>query len=152
MSKALSLQERFEDKVELIPFSTCHFWNACANHRGYGQISIGAKMVSAHRASYELYVDKIPEGMHVLHKCDNPPCVNPDHLFLGTNYDNVKDRDSKGRQVSAKGEDNPGAKLKECDVIDIRSSEMTKAQLSRKYNVSHRLIRNVINRTAWRHV
>lgn len=91
-----SLKERFEEKVILIPFSDCHYWTAAINPTGYGWLYVGketGKRVSttAHRVSYELYKGPIPDGMMVLHNCDNRLCVNPNHLRLGTNSDNMMD-------------------------------------------------------------
>lgn len=122
--------------------------------KGYGMISIGEKMVTSHRAAYELYIGKITDGLHVLHKCDNPSCVNPDHLFLGTNADNVRDRDNKGRGAKLKGELNGNSKLTVDDVIAIRSiyPKLSMPKLSKKYGVSIKLIWNIVNRQAWKHV
>ncbi len=80
----------------------CWLWLAYKTKRGYGQFSINKKSFRANRISYELFVGKIPDGLFVCHSCDNPPCVNPDHLWLGTQLDNVIDRDRKGRQCRGK--------------------------------------------------
>lgn len=80
----------------------CWFWIAARFQQGYGVFQDEGKALRAHRVSWEMAHGKIPAGMHVLHTCDNPSCVRPDHLFIGTNADNMRDRDSKGRQ--AKGE------------------------------------------------
>ena len=96
----MSLRERFERKFMPEPISGCWIWTGSLNkrHNGYGQIRIGdGKPLLAHRASYELHIGTIPDGMCVLHKCDVPCCVNPNHLFLGTHADNMRDCHSKGR-------------------------------------------------------
>lgn len=93
------LADRFWEKIEKT--DTCWFWTAGMSD-GYGRINRGvptSELVLAHRLSWELHFGSIPNGMNVLHKCDSRPCVRPDHLFLGTNVDNTKDRESKGRGV-----------------------------------------------------
>lgn len=77
--------------------SGCWVWIGHRAKSGYGRIQNKGKKVRSHRLSYETYVGKIPDGMNVLHRCDNPPCINPDHLFLGTHKDNMKDAQNKGR-------------------------------------------------------
>ena len=82
------------------PMTGCHLWIGGADPDGYGVISRQGrrgKQERAHRVAYELFVGPIPDGICVLHRCDTPACVNPEHLFLGTNLDNVRDRDAKGR-------------------------------------------------------
>lgn len=86
---------RFIAKIEKT--QSCWLWTGPLSQSGYGRASRGTKKVRAHRASYELFVGPIPEGMCVLHKCDIPRCVNPDHLFIGTHLDNMRDMESKGR-------------------------------------------------------
>lgn len=89
-------QERFESKITKQE-TGCWLWNAARRASGYGVFSYNGKPVTASRVSYILYNGQDPGQLHVLHKCDNRLCVNPDHLFLGTNKDNVEDRKSKGR-------------------------------------------------------
>ena len=85
--------------------TACHQWTAHTNRKGYGKFRVGTKKVSlSHRVSYEIHRGPMPDGLCVLHSCDNPTCVNPDHLWLGTHQENVADRDAKGRHVSANGE------------------------------------------------
>lgn len=111
------------------------------------------KLLRAHRAAYELFVGPIPVGMWVLHRCDNPPCVNPHHLFLGTNTDNVHDMIAKGRNRT--GESHTNAKLTESDVNEIRriyergDMERGARPLARKYGVSSTAISNIVQGRVW---
>lgn len=94
------LRERFEERIQPEPMSGCHLWTGSTN-KCYGVVGKGGRsggMFQAHRLSWEFSNGPIPDGLHVLHKCDTPACVNPDHLFLGTNGDNIRDAIAKGRQ------------------------------------------------------
>ncbi|MEM7630580.1 MAG: HNH endonuclease signature motif containing protein [Pseudomonadota bacterium] len=86
--------------------------------------------------SYELYVGKIPDGMIVRHKCDNPPCINPDHLEIGTHADNTRDMIERGRKHQQTSFCNRKSKLTESDVQDIRTSSMTLPQICAKYGIA----------------
>lgn len=91
--------KRFFKKLTIpYDFQACWVWNGGRRQKGYGFFRIAGKRVRAHRFSYELFVGKIPADLFVLHRCDNPPCVNPLHLFLGTAADNYHDMVSKGRE------------------------------------------------------
>ena len=91
-----SLLDRFSSKVEPCPATGCWLWTACIT-RGYGRFKLDGVLAIAHRVSWELHVGPIPDGMYVLHRCDVRSCVNPNHLFLGTQLDNMKDASSKDR-------------------------------------------------------
>jgi len=111
------------------------------------------KQIYAHRASFEVHIGIIPVGFGVLHRCDNPPCCNPKHLFLGTAKDNVEDMMAKKRHKF--GEDSPKAILKEQDVVSIRSlrgTGLTFAAIADMYGVSKATIRSVAIKMTWRHI
>jgi HNH endonuclease len=109
---------RFEAKFRVTP--GCWIWEGCKTHQGYGHFRSGMSKnpMKAHRFSYELYVGPVPEDLIVLHKCDNPSCVNPDHLEVGTWADNAADRNYKGRQ--AKGEQNGKTKITDSQVREAK--------------------------------
>lgn len=113
--------ERFTAKYKVDGRTGCWVWQAALwNEDGYGTLGIKEngkwKRVGAHRFSYEHYKGLIPKGLYVCHTCDNPSCVNPEHLFLGTQTDNMSDCKRKGRRPSFVGEKNPNSKLKSKDV------------------------------------
>lgn len=97
---ASNIRTRFLAKVQKT--RKCWIWKSMRRLAGYGYMKINDRRVPAHRVSYEIFVGPIPKGMMVCHKCDNPPCVNPDHLFLGTGKDNFEDMRKKGRYVRPK--------------------------------------------------
>lgn len=116
----------------------------------------GAPGVRAHRLSWEIHRGAIPDGLSVLHKCDNPRCVNPDHLFLGTDADNSADKVAKGRQRAPRGEEMPNAKLTADKVREIRrryaSGGISAAKLGREYGIPAASVFDVIRRRRWAHV
>lgn len=97
----------------------CMEWNG-SKRNGYGRVIINKKTISSHRFSYELYIGKIPDGLCVLHMCDNPSCIRPDHLFVGTYGDNNRDRANKGRTFIASGQKNGNSKLTNYQVKEIK--------------------------------
>ena len=152
LNRDKSFQERFEEKVELIPFSTCHWWIASVSRR-YGQIRRNGKAVPAHRAAYELYIGPIRQGMYVLHTCDHRLCVNPDHLFLGTAQDNMDDMILKGRDKKAHGSKHYSTKLTDKDILKIRSlSGVSQKEIGRMFEVTQASISLIINNKNWKHV
>lgn len=122
MAGSQPLADRLWSRAERVP-SGCMEWQGAQNRDGYGQIRRGRRhegMLGAHRAAWEVAHGPIPEGLPVLHRCDNPPCVNPVHLFLGTNDDNMADKVAKGRQSHTRGESHGAAKLTDAQVAEIR--------------------------------
>ena len=136
----------------------CWEWTGARLPTGYGVFGLDREtMVGAHRVSWELTNGPIPPGMFVCHTCDNPPCVRPDHLFLGTPRANVADMESKGRRVSrgASGSRNANAILAETDIPVIRAAHAAGEpyqEVARRYGVTRSLIGQIVRRKAWRHV
>lgn len=144
---------RFWNKVEKT--SSCWEWKA-ASSGGYGYISVKGQNTRVSRVSYELHFGKIPQGLYVCHKCDNPGCVRPDHLFLGTALDNARDRDNKGRRIPPAGTSNGYHKLSEKNVLDIieiyKSGQYSQEQLGKKYGISQAHVSRLIKKQSWRHI
>lgn len=129
----------------------CWLWLASEN-KGYGQIGMrkGERPIEAHRASWLIHRGEIPDGLFVCHRCDVPACVNPDHLFLGSNTDNR--RDSVEKQRHAHGESQGPAKLTDQAVRAIRADTRSQSQIAKDYGVSQALICKVKRRKIWTHV
>lgn len=147
--------ERFWEKVARSDPDKCWEWTASTRKSGHGHFYPRAgKCVQAHRFAWEEIVGPIPEGMFVLHRCDNPPCVNPRHLKIGTQADNMRDRDSRNRQ--ARGERQHLSKLTEDDVREIRSryhaGEATGYVLAKQFGVTPSNIYYIIKKDTWKHV
>lgn len=103
--------KRFYDKVKINPETGCHEWTAYKGRWGYGRFRVGGTCKLAHRVAWEMENEPIPEGMLICHHCDNPCCVNPEHLFVGTNQDNATDKMTKGRGNQPKGESSGMSKI-----------------------------------------
>lgn len=113
--------KRFADKTTQDPTTGCSLWTAYAASSGHGRFGIGRNVYWAHRVSWEIYRGPIPDGLCVCHKCDTPACVNPDHLFLGTQKDNLDDMTKKGRDRKAVGSENGRSKLNSERVAEIKA-------------------------------
>jgi hypothetical protein len=148
----------------------CWEWGGARSATGYGWASYKDKTVPAHRLVWEMVSGPIPAGLFVLHHCDNPPCVRPDHLFLGTQADNLRDARAKGRRPPlsepptrdysgyrrSRGQDHHAAKLSEQQVVEIRSKwatgAYTRAALAAEYGVVPETIYVIATRRGWKHV
>lgn len=139
--------------------SGCWNWSGGKTRTGYGQFSVNGKNVTAHRTSWEIHFGKIPHdgsyhGICVCHKCDNRGCVNPDHLFLGTNKENRDDMMSKGRGI--KGERQGLSRLTESKVREIRNLYsggcITQIELASRFEIDQTTVSLVLNRKTWKHI
>lgn len=117
------------------PNSGCWLWDGRVNRAGYGVLGTNNQKMLAHRFSWEMHRGQIPRGQGVLHHCDNPPCVNPDHLFLGAPIDNVRDMHAKGRARKLRGEQHPSAKLTAAQVDAIRADTRKQRDVAKEYGV-----------------
>lgn len=143
---------RFKGKYQEQP-SGCYEWQGALNERGYGEFRIDGGRKKAHRIAYTIFKGEIPEGLLVCHSCDNKKCVNPAHLWLGTDKDNMTDKVSKNRQN--KGSLVNHAKLTEEDVISIKirlKSGQTQVSLAREYGVHPLTILSIKQGKTWTHV
>lgn len=153
-TKRVPFKQRFEASVSRGEKEECWMWNRRLNSSGYGTIrepGRGGRMLLAHRASFQLHIGPIPEGLCVCHRCDVRACVNPEHLFLGTNLDNVKDRDAKGRCRSGAphGESNGNAKLNSMDALAIKSDTRTHKAIAADYGISRSTVTNIKLGLTW---
>lgn len=145
--KRLSFADRFNSKFRITP--GCWIWTAAIGNKGYGHFWSVVRPEPAHRVSYRLHNGEIADGLLVLHRCDNRLCVNPDHLFLGTNQDNMTDMVKKDRQ--AKGSSLGAAKLDESQIASIRADSRSQRKIAAEYGVSHTAIGEIKNNRLWRH-
>lgn len=123
----------------------CWIWTVNTTQFGYGTMEIRGKIQGSHRVSYELFNGPIPKNNHICHKCDNPSCVNPDHLFLGNADTNAKDRDMKKRLKTKLN-----LTLAEIIRIEYNKGDITQLEIAKKYNVDQSNISCIINNKIWR--
>ena len=134
------------------PNGSCLEWQSGLDKDGYGVVKLrGGRRLKAHRASFELVHGQIPSGMMLCHSCDNPRCVNPDHLFIGSAKDNKADCVSKGRHVKGRGL-YWKVKLTEQQVLDIRADDRISRLVAPEYGVTKELIQMIRRRAVWKHL
>jgi len=146
-----TIEDRFLSRFKKGKKDDCWNWLAHLDKDGYGILPANGPAIRAHRYSFEHYNNTIPVGMNICHKCDNPSCVNPHHLFLGTGKDNVHDMLNKRRDAIV-GSKNNKAKLSEIDILKIRKSNKSTQKLMIEYGVSKSTINRVKAKKTWRHV
>lgn len=154
-NKYRPLMERFWGFVDKRGPDDCWEWTGSRHGGGYGLIGINGRSVRTHRFSYEIHKGPIPKGMKVLHTCDNPPCVNPGHLYAGSHQDNMDDKMEKGRHKVNMGEAHHSAKFTEEHVRDIRKRRAdgeTGVALAKEYGVTTAAICAIFKRKNWKHL
>jgi hypothetical protein len=133
--------DRFERTIFFASPDGCWYWTGAKGNHGYGQFALNKKTFLPHRLAYQIYVGKIPKSLHVLHSCDNRICVNPDHLFLGTPLDNMRDKIKKGR-------DRYNTKLsfeQVQEIIKMVSDGVKQRDVAKKFNTCFQNISMIVN-------
>jgi len=140
----------------------CWLWTGTLDYHGYGRFKLQGKMQLAHRYAWTLKHGPVPDGMCVLHHCDNPPCNRPDHMFLGTQLDNIADRVAKernrrgpGNTVGRPGETNPFSKLTNTQVLEIRrryAAGETQTALAPEFGIAQAHVSQIVLRQRWAHI
>jgi len=143
----LNRKKFIEDNSTPVTESGCWIWEMCIGNDGYGKVSYKGKTYRAHRHSYEVFKDDIPEGLLVCHSCDTPSCVNPEHLFLGTHQDNIGDMVSKNRSDTCGGRKNHPRELVDKIISDSKNLGWGKRKLSKKYGIPMGTISHYIRGT-----
>ncbi|WP_157773087.1 HNH endonuclease [Rhodococcoides fascians] len=137
-------------------FADCLEWVEYRDKDGYGRTTVRGQKDGAHRVAYRVHVGPIPDGKRVLHTCDNPPCINPDHLFLGDPVDNTRDMMTKGRNRISLGARNGFARVTEGQVLELRSLYATGAttyrELAAKFGLSIGGVADIVKRRNWKHI
>ncbi len=134
---------------------SCWEWKQSISELGYGKAKFQTKSIGAHRLAYKFAKGEIPKGLYVCHACDNRKCINPAHLFLGTQRDNVQDSVRKGRRRYAFGDTAGGRKITSAVVIRIKErakTERTYAKMASDYGISRRQICRIVRGKSWRHI
>lgn len=145
---------RFIDKIRRGTSEECWEWTASKTSFGYGKLLVDGKLVGAHRLAFELWQGAIPAGLSVLHSCDNPSCVNPNHLFLGTQKDNIQDCIAKRRLCPGAGVRHARSSFTEKQILEIRelAQHISHRELARRMGVSSQCIDSIVRRRTWKHL
>lgn len=153
------LARRLANGLDDAPDDGCWNWQRTTNGDGYPMLRVSGRMVYAHRLAYELGVGAVPEGLHILHSCDNPRCINPKHLSPGTRSQNMKECSERGRARIPKpiklGEENGAAKLNDVDVRSIRRllfKKITQREIAERFDVSQQIVSKIKAGKLWGHV
>ena len=147
----IPIAQKLEQYSIKIPESGCWIWIGSINNHGYGRLTFGAdRVIGAHRASYEHKYGDIPDHMFALHHCDVKCCVNPDHIFLGTQQENMADKVCKNRQ--ANGVKHGMSKLTEEQAREAKFGNSKPTELAKKFNCSATIIRQIRGGMYWKHL
>lgn len=149
--RGLSPEERFWPRVKK-QLSGCWEWGGAKDQDGYGVFRGevgGVKFNRAHRFSYAVHFGEIPEGSYICHSCDNPKCVNPEHLWAGTPRDNMEDRDAKGRRIVNFGESCTSSKITKDQAAAILIDPRPYVVIAEEYNIAASTVGSIKNRESW---
>jgi len=148
--------DQFLQQIYPEPNTGCWLWGGRSDNKGYGRLSHMGRFQLAHRFSYFINKGHFDITKNVLHICDNPPCVNPDHLYLGDQKQNNIDRDTRGRQRTKRGSEHKLSKFSPEQVVEIRNiysrESMPSRKLARIYRCSQKAIMNILNRKSYKNV
>ena len=144
---------RLLDKIQVAP-SGCWLWTGAVDSHGYGKLNMRRNWLKAHRISYLVFHGIIPPGAFICHTCDNPPCINPFHLYAGSPADNTRDRVARNRSVGLPGAANPSARLTEDQVIEILAlgRTYTQRQIGKMYGISAGAVHLILTGKTWKHL
>ena len=151
-------EDAFWRRVDVRGDDECWDWQGVTSTYGYGYLNVAGERVASHRRAMELVSGTIPDGQHVLHNCDNPPCVNPAHLRLGTHADNMRDAVKRGRRPKTRpnlrGKLHPNSKLTADNVREIRRRYVrgNGQKLADEFGIDLSQVHNIVRRRQWRHV
>lgn len=156
----VGVSERYNKYVNVHGSDDCWPWTGCVNSSGYGRLKVVSyRIQEAHRIAWALHTGVSPGEMMVCHHCDNPPCCNPKHLFLGTHAENMADMASKGRAKPPYqkflGENNGSAKISEKDaskIIEMISNGWRNTEISERFNISHSMVSCIRLKKSWTHL
>lgn len=155
LNKRKPLEIRLIEGMKVNPVTGCHEWQRSINRGFYASIGYKGATMLVHRASYMAFKGEIPEGMLVLHSCDNRICINPDHLRIGNQTDNMRDRSERGRCASQRGSKHGRAKLNDGDVRQIMqriSNNERDYQIAKHYSVTASNINSIRSGVSWNHI
>ena len=144
------LHSRFERSYIPEPNSGCWLWTEGLDNKGYGRITHEGKMPLAHRISWKLY--RGGTYKFVLHHCDTPCCVNPDHLYAGTQQDNMRDRSVRKRGADRRGEKSHTAKITAQQALDIRADTRPQSKIAKAFGISQAAVSLIKTRKNWGHI
>lgn len=153
-----SMEDHFHHLLMRSRPGDCILWPDAKSKKGYGVVRINGKPQYAHRVSWTIFRGPIPDGMHVLHHCDNPPCIRPSHLFLGDDLANQRDSIAKGRHSKPplfRGAEHKLARLTDEDVRQIRALHKrgaSQTDLAKRFEVSLSSVHRIVHNQTWRHV
>lgn len=145
------LADEFLKRFALTGSNDCWVWQGSMNG-AYGALNFQRSTYAAHRVSYSFFIGLIPDGLHICHECDNPPCVNPLHLFAGTHADNMADMKAKGRARGLVGVKHHSAKLNDHAAMQIFLSQGPQSDIANKFGVSRETVSGIKNKRYWKHI